>query len=92
MAFLRASISLVASLRASRSRVSARSRNAWLFAPERLGAERLKGLAKRRLRFVIHPETLGVHGAISFELGLEACLRGTRGQPAYERADAPRRR
>ena len=49
---------------------------------ERLGAERLERFAQPAFGVLIGLQPLGMNGAISFELGLETGLRGTRGQPA----------
>ena len=49
---------------------------------ERLGAERLERFAQPASASLIGLQPLGMDGAISFELGLETGLRGTRGQPA----------
>ncbi len=49
---------------------------------ERLGAERLKRFAQPAFGVLVRLQPLGMNGAISFELGLETGLRGTRGQPA----------
>ena len=84
-------MSAVASVRAARSRVSARWRNASLlvFSASALSAWN----ASRSLRFgiLVRLQPLGVNGAILFELGLETGVRGPRGQPADQRADGETR-
>ena len=77
---------VVAWLRASRSRVSARSRNVRLLVFKRFRAERLKGFAQPDLGILVGPEPLGVHGSLLLNFVLKTRLRGPPGQPAEQGA------
>ena len=69
-------MSAAASVRASRSRVSARVEKRFVVGLERFGAERLERVAQLRFGLLVRLQPLGVDRALFVELGPNARCAG----------------
>ena len=88
MAFLRASMSAAASVLRLAQTGFGEMEKRFVVGLERVGAERLEGLAKCGLGLFVRSQSFGVNSVLLVEFSREAGVRGTTSQPADKRAKA----